>query len=200
MPPWKKSRPKRRKHGPRKPRKLPTIPDFGHLDLILRATTRERDRLMLLVARFMGLRVSEICKLEVGNLSFRKDHEFLAIKQGKGAKDRTLPIPSWLVGPLRGWIGPRTAGHVFPSPRGGRLTNRAVQYLIKRLAKRAGLPNWDKPRLLTPHKFRHAFASGKVENGVDLLAVQQMLGHASLATTQVYLHTTPEHLRKMMEV
>jgi site-specific recombinase XerD len=176
------------------------MPDFGDLEKILRATTRERDRLMLLLARFVGLRVSEITKLDVSHLSFRKGHEVLAVVQGKGCKDRNLPLPSFLVGPLRGWIGPRKSGPVFESPRGGQLTTRAVQYLIKRLAKRAGLADWNKPRLLTPHKFRHAFASGKVENGVDLLAVKEMLGHASLATTQVYLHTTPEHLRKMMEV
>lgn len=179
-------------------RKLPEIPDFNALDKILQATTRQRDRLMLMLARFLGLRCSEICKLEVPHVDFRRG--FLAVKQGKGSKDRTIPVPKFLINPLRGWIGSRKEGFVFPSPRGGRLTNRAVQLMVKRLAKIAGLADWDKPRKFRPHAFRHQFASEKVERGADLRAVQELLGHASLATTQVYLHSSPEHLRKVMEM
>jgi len=194
---WPKRRGKKRTKR-RTPRKLPTIPDFGDLDKILRATKHERDRLMLMLARFMGLRVSEIVKLEAAHLDFTG--RFLAVRQGKGNKDRILPLPKFLVGPLRGWLGPRRDGFVFPSPRGGRLTTRAVQYLIKRLARAAGLVDADKPRMLTPHKFRHFFASDKCEKGVDLRALQDLLGHASLATTQTYLHVRPERLRECMEM
>lgn len=175
-------------------RKLPTIPDFGDLDKILRATTRERDRLMLMLMRFMGLRVSEVAKLEVQHLDFTQG--FLQVREGKGSKDRTLPLPDFMVKPLRGWVGGRVEGHVFPSPRGGRLGNRAIQLLIKRLAKKAGVKDWNKPRFFRPHALRHAFCSTLLMNNVPIHEARDLMGHSSLATTNQYAHSTPEHLRR----
>lgn len=178
-------------------RKLPNLLQADEPEKLLRATTRERDRLALFLMYLMGLRVSEVCKLEVPHLDFRK--AMLAVRSGKGDKDRFIPIPTFLVGPLRGFVGKRRAGYVFESPRGGRLTERAYQKLIKRLAVAAGLPDALAPRRATPHKFRHAFASEFLDRTENIIALRDALGHASVATTQVYTHVNPERLRALME-
>lgn len=182
----------------RTPKKLPTFLQASEPEQLLRATTRERDRLLLMVMLYLGLRVSEVCKLQVQHIDFGT--KMLFVREGKGSKDRALPIPSRFVGPLRGWIGGRKSGFVFPSPRGGRLSVRAVQLLVKRLATKAGLRDASEPRRATPHKLRHAFASRMIERGADIIAVRDALGHSSVATTQIYTHCSGERLRDSMEI
>lgn len=179
-------------------KKLPTFLMDDEPEKLLRATTRERDRLLLMTGLYLGLRVSELVKLQVEHIDFRR--RLLMVREGKGAKDRALPIPSRLVGPLRGWIGGRQEGFVFPSPRGGRLTTRAVQKLVKRIAVAAGLKDALKARRVTPHRLRHCFASRMLERGADINAVKEAMGHSSVAVTSIYLHTSPEHLRQSMEI
>lgn len=177
----------------RKPKKLPEFLKAGTPEQLLRGTTRERDRLLLMLAVYMGLRVSELCKLQVPHLDFER--AILMVREGKGCKDRAIPIPSRLVGPIRGWIGARAEGFVFPSPRGGRaLTTRAVQLLVKRAAAKAGLPEAGKSRKYHPHALRHVFASRALQNGADINELKELLGHSSIATTQVYLHSDPARL------
>src|SRR5262245_50585922 len=86
----------------RRPKKLPYIPTPEELEKLVRATSTQRDRLLLMVMFYMGLRVSEACKLQVGHLDFGRKR--LEVREGKGCKDRVLPIPKWLVGPLRGLV------------------------------------------------------------------------------------------------
>lgn len=176
-------------------RKLPQIPDFRDLDRLIKATRTERERLMMMLARYLGLRVSEVCKLQAQHLDFSQN--FLMVREGKGKKDRSIPIPAFLIGPLRGFIGAKTEGHVFPSPRGGRLTNRAVQLLVKRLVSRAGLK--DRPRFFTPHKLRHQFISTMLSAGVPVHEARDLAGHSSIAVTDRYSHSSPEHLRRAIE-
>jgi len=180
------------------PKRLPTFLADREPEALLRAASRERDRLLLMVGLYVGLRVAELCALRVEHLDFAR--RTLFVREGKGKKDRCLPIPRYLVGPLRGWVGARQEGFVFPSPRGGRLTTRAVQKLVKRLAMKADLRAADEPRRCTPHKLRHAFATRMLERGADIITVRDALGHASVATTQIYCHSTPERLRSAMEV
>lgn len=182
----------------RKPKKLPAILHLDTADRLLRATGTERDRLLLMLARYMGLRVSELTKLQIPHLDFRR--KLLMVREGKGGKDRCLPIPSFLVGPLRGWVAGRRAGPVFPSPRGGHLTTRAVQKMVKRVAVAAGLDDATAPRKYHPHGLRHVFASERVAKGVDLEALRDLMGHSSIATTSIYTHATPERLRECMEL
>lgn len=180
------------------PSKLPAFLHGDEPERLLAATTRERDRLLLMTGLYLGLRVSELVKLEVPHLDFRR--RLLFVREGKGGKDRCLPIPKVILGPLRGWVGKRQAGPLFPSPRGGKLTTRAVQLLIKRVAAKAGLRAAKEYRRVTPHKLRHAFATRMLERGADIAAVQAALGHASITTTAVYLHCSPERLREAMEI
>lgn len=183
----------------RKPKRLPTFLADNEPEALLRATTRQRDRLLLMVALYMGLRVSELCKLQVAHLDFAGG--LLWVREGKGKKDRCLPIPKRLIGPLRGWVGPRTDGYVFPSRQGaGPMTTRAIQYLLKRLAAKAGLTKATEPRRISPHKLRHAFASRMLGRGADLITVRDALGHSSVATTQIYCHVDVNRVRGFMEV
>lgn len=152
---------------------------------------------MLMCMRYLGLRVSEITKLRAEHLDFGR--KILMVREGKGKKDRALPIPKFLAGPLRGWLASKREGHVFPSPRGGQLTVRAVQLLMKRLAVAAGLRAPLEPRRCTPHKLRHAFCSERIARGVDIAAVRDLMGHSSIAVTDRYTHTTPERLREAID-
>jgi integrase/recombinase XerD len=190
---------RRRCRRPSKPKPLPVFLGADEPEAILRATTTRRDRVLLMTALYMGLRVGELCSLQVPRLDFAGAQ--LWVREGKGQKDRCLPIPRKLLGPLRGWVGTRTEGYVFPSRQGGgRMTERAVQLLVKRLAVKAGLRAATEPRRCTPHKFRHAFASRMLDRGSDIVAVRDALGHASVATTQIYTHVSNERLRAEMEV
>lgn len=177
----------------RKPKKLPTFLQAGTPEQLLRGTTRERDRLLLMVAVYMGLRVSELCKLQIPHLDFER--AMLMVREGKGCKDRAIPIPSRLIGPLRGWIGARAEGFVFPSPRGGgALTTRAVQLLVKRVAAAAKLPDAAKSRKYHPHALRHVFASRALDSGANINELKELLGHSSISTTQIYLHADASRL------
>ncbi len=147
---------------------------------------------------YLGLRVSEATKLKIEHIDFRQG--VLFVREGKGQKDRALPIPRRFARILRGWIEARTAGYVFPSPRGGQLTTRAVQLLVKRVAIKAAVRGALEPRVISPHKLRHAFATRMLERGADIVAVKEALGHASVSTTQVYTHVSGERLRSLMEI
>lgn len=179
-------------------RKLPEFLTEREVDALLRATRTQRDRLILFLMRFVGLRVSEISKLRVEHIDFAGPT--LMVREGKGKKDRALPLPKAVAGPLRGWIAARTEGPVFPSRRGGALKPRALQLLLKRLAVAAQLRAATERRRVTPHKLRHAFCSAKIAAGVDVAVVRDLMGHSSIAVTDVYSHATPERLRKAMEV
>ena len=180
------------------PRKLPALLKENEPERLLSGTARERDRVMLMCCLYLGLRVGELVALQVEHLDFRR--RLLTVREGKGAKDRCIPIPARFVGPLRAWVGKRQTGYVFPSPRGGSLTTRAVQKLIKRVAERAGLPDARAPRKYHPHALRHTFATRMLERGGTIMDVRDALGHSSIVTTQIYVHATPEHLRESMEI
>jgi site-specific recombinase XerD len=175
-------------------KRLPTFLRGTEPDELLTEARSERDRLIMLCMLRMGLRVSEVVKLRIEHLDF--DTGAALIFQAKGGKDRMLPIPSRLMGPLSRWIGDRRSGWVFPSPRptDAHLTERAVHHLVSKGARRAGIT-----RSISPHKLRHTFATKLLQTGADIMEVRDLLGHASIATTQVYLHTLPDRLRGAVE-
>ena len=135
----------------RKPKRLPTFLADREPEALLRGTTRQRDRLLGLTMLYAGPRVSELCHLQVEDMDFARG--WLFVREGKGRKDRVLPLSRKIAGPLRGWIGARTTGPVFESSHGGELTPRAVQLMVKRWALAAGLMRAKEVRRFTPHKF-----------------------------------------------
>ena len=156
-----------------------------------------RDRAMLELAYASGLRVSELVALELGQLDLERG---VLRVNGKGNKERLVPVgeeaAQWL---RRYWAEARpellkgrdaTVEAVFVSRRGGGLTRQACWHMIKRYATQAGIR---KP--LSPHSLRHAFATHLLNNGADLRAVQLLLGHSSLSTTQIYTHIARARLK-----
>ncbi|MFZ6004924.1 MAG: tyrosine-type recombinase/integrase [Actinomycetota bacterium] len=155
---------------------------------------RARDDAVLEVLYGSGLRVGEVCGLAPGDLDLSRGR---ATVWGKGSKQRSVPLSDPAVKALRAWIGLRKslvtsltpADALFVNRRGKRLTPRDVRRLLDR---RAAAPTH-------PHALRHTFATHLLDGGADLRAVQELLGHADLSTTQRYTHVSRERLRSVYD-
>jgi site-specific recombinase XerD len=112
------------------------------------------------------------------------------VRGGKGGKDRVAPIGPPAVDALRDWLAGRARGPVFTNAAGGRLTTRAMYDVVRRAGLQQGLE-------VHPHMLRHSFATHLLAGGADVRAIQEMLGHASLATTQRYTHVDPDQLGRV---
>lgn len=194
--------------SPQLPRRLPTTLTQTEADSLLsamvtRATDEPgpvgvRDAALLEVLYATGVRVSELCGLDLGDLD--RDRRVVRVV-GKGDKERAVPMgaPAWRA--LEAWLARRhevagsdTREAVFVGERGARINPRVVRRIVHRaLAGVPGAPD------LGPHGLRHAMATHLLEGGADLRSVQEMLGHASLATTQIYTHVTNDRLRAAFE-
>jgi integrase/recombinase XerC len=157
--------------------------------------TPVRDRALLELMYAAGLRVSELVGVNLSDLDLRGG---TLVVRGKGNKERVALFGETAKAALLDYIeGERTPGKgpaLFTNGKGGRLTTRTVQNVVKRWAKRVGLP----PDT-SPHTLRHSFATHLLDRGADLKSVQQLLGHESLATTQVYTHVSVERLRSAVD-
>ena len=156
-----------------------------------------RDRAILELLYACGLRVSELTGLDTDRL----DLPGLQVRViGKGNRERRVPmgdearerIHRYLAGPRQAWTAGRPTAAVFVSQRGARLARESVWRLVRRWAAAAGVD-----ARVTPHTFRHSFATHLLEGGADLRVVQTLLGHASISTTQLYTHLTGERLREV---
>lgn len=149
-----------------------------------------RDRAMLELMYAAGLRASETVSVDVGDLDFAS--RSLRVR-GKGNKERVTLFGQAAEEALRGYIDGERIGDgkaLFTNSKGDRLSTRTVQNVVKRWALQVGLP----PEV-SPHTLRHSFATHLLDGGADLKTVQQLLGHESLATTQIYTHLSIERLR-----
>lgn len=160
---------------------------------------RLRDRALLELLYATGARISEIIALDVDDLSALDEHGLLRVT-GKGAKQRLVPVGSYARAAVDAWLVRGRAvyaakGRGTPAlllgARGGRLSRQAAWEIIQRVAEEAGVAD------VSPHTFRHSFATHLLEGGADVRVVQELLGHASVATTQIYTHVTADTLRDM---
>lgn len=194
--------PSDRMETPRKGRVLPEVLTVPEVEAMLAAPSADhplawRDRALLELAYGAGLRVSELCALCGPDLLLS---DGLVRVFGKGGKERLVPIGRKVVGPVSIYLNQtrpsldrgRGEGRVLLNARGGPLTRVGAWGIIKRVAKAAGLT-----RRVTPHTLRHSFATHLLEGGADLRAVQEMLGHVDLSTTQIYTHVDREYLRSV---
>ena len=158
-----------------------------------------RNKAMIEVMYCCGLRVSELINLQIS--SIYKDDGFLRIF-GKGSKERLVPIGNPSLKILFQYIDgarkhiavkPKFTDTVFLNSRGTGLTRQSVFLLVKELAEQNGIQ-----KTISPHTFRHSFATHLLEGGANLLAVQQMLGHASVSTTEIYTHISDDLLRETL--
>ena len=152
-----------------------------------------RDRALLETLYATGCRASEVVNLKVADLHL--DALFLKAF-GKGSKQRIVPLGSKAVSALRAYLaedrGVNTDGYVFLSRAGKKLDREVLWLIVKKYVKRAGLP-----KKTSPHTLRHSFATHLLSGGADLRAVQEMLGHASIGTTQIYTHVDRNRLKEM---
>lgn len=188
--------------GPKLDRDLPDVLSIDEIEAILGAIDLShpqgtRNRAMLEVLYASGLRVSELVNLRLSGLYL--DIEVIKVT-GKGNKERLVPIGHDAIKHLRLYLeGDRrhmpnikkaSEDIVFLNRRGSKITRNMVFMIIRDLAREAGIQ-----KKVSPHSFRHSFATHLVEGGADLRAVQEMLGHASITTTEIYTHLNTEYLR-----
>ncbi len=187
---------------PRLPRALPHPLGVDEVRRLIETpdpstATGLRDRAILEVLYGAGLRVSELTSLDVDDLDLQEGYVRVV---GKGGKEREVPmgrhardaVGAYLTRGRPELAGPPSRGAVFLNTRGGRLTRQSCAKLLATSASGAGLA-----RRVSPHDLRHSFATHLLEGGADVRVVQELLGHASVATTQIYTLVTKEHLREV---
>ncbi|HEY6477271.1 MAG TPA: site-specific tyrosine recombinase XerD [Polyangia bacterium] len=189
---------------PRFGRKLPDFLSVEEIDRLLAAPDRRtsrgaRDAAMIETLYATGLRVSELCKLRLRDLNF--DAGYLRA-MGKGRKERLVPVGEAAIEAIRayaetirgGFSGGRAVDTLFLTHHGRAMTRQGFWKLLGRYATVAGIR-----KRISPHKLRHSFATHLVERGADLRAVQAMLGHADIGTTQIYTHVSRDRLTAVVK-
>jgi integrase/recombinase XerD len=187
---------------PRLDRLLPEMLSEADVDHLLSLELPEtplglRDRALLEVLYASGLRAGEIVGLRLE--SYLREEKLLRVI-GKGNRERVVPVGGKAVAALDRWLAkgrpllvkPKTGGEIFLGEHGRRLTTARVWQIVQGMAKLAGLQ-----KKIWPHLLRHSFATHLLSHGADLRAIQEMLGHASLATTQVYTHVDQARLKQI---
>lgn len=189
--------------APKIAKRLPGVLDVNEIDKILSAPNINdklglRDKAMLELFYACGTRVSELIDLKVNDLFF--DDEIIRVF-GKGSKERLIPIGSSAIK----WVGEylkksrpllmkksKSENNLFLNSRGSKLSRMGVWKIIDRYVKEAGIE-----KDVHPHTFRHSFATHLLEGGADLRAVQEMLGHADISTTQIYTHVDRDYIKQV---
>ncbi|WP_347257473.1 tyrosine recombinase XerC [Methylocaldum sp.] len=182
---------------PKSPRKLPALLDADQMTGLLEGEQDDeleiRDVAMWELFYSSGLRLSELVSLEIQDLDLNAGS--MLVRHGKGQKSRILPVGQCACQAIERWLVLRSryahAGEkaLFVSKRGNRIAGRTVQLRLERWQRKLGLPEH-----VHPHMLRHSFASHILESSGDLRAVQELLGHANLSTTQIYTHLDFQHL------
>jgi integrase/recombinase XerD len=196
------SDPSDRLQSPRRGRVLPDTLSVREVESLLAVPALDeplawRDRALLELGYGAGLRVSEICGLATTDLLLAEN---LVRVLGKGGKERLVPIGRSVIGAVSVYLHQlrptldrgRSGGRVLLNARGQPLSRGGAWGIVKRAAQRAGIT-----KRVSPHTLRHSFATHLLEGGADLRAVQEMLGHADLSTTQIYTHVDREYLRSV---
>jgi len=188
--------------APRGERRLPTPLDADQMNALLAISADDplalRDRAMMELLYSSGLRLAELVAADVGHLDRR---EGIIQVTGKGSKQRVVPVGRVAAESLDAWLKVRAAlvaaeeSALFVTRRGGRLSTRAVQERLRLWGLRQGIAG-----RLHPHKLRHSFASHVLESSGDLRAVQELLGHADIGTTQIYTHLDFQHLARVYDL
>ncbi|MUP45457.1 site-specific tyrosine recombinase XerD [Gramella sp. BOM4] len=191
--------------APKIGRKLPDTISVEEVDRIIAAVDLsknegERNRAIIETLYGCGLRVSELIELRISDLFFEEG--FIKVT-GKGDKQRFVPISEYTQKFINIYkdevrvhqdIKAQATDTLFLNRRGNKLTRAMIFTIVRRLTEAAGIR-----KKVSPHTFRHSFATHLLENGADLRAIQQMLGHESITTTEVYVHVDRSHLREVME-
>jgi integrase/recombinase XerC len=187
--------------APRKPRQLPKTLDADQIDQYLKfdgnSETALRDRAMAELFYSSGLRLAELAAVDVDDIDPQTQ---LLTVTGKGNKTRTVPVGSVAMNAIQDWLKVRplpadpSDKALFLSKRGSRISTRSIQDRLKIQGRKTGTH-----QDVHPHMLRHSFASHMLESSGDLRAVQELLGHANISTTQIYTHLDFQHLAKVYD-
>lgn len=184
--------------APKLDRKLPGFMSIGETESLLNLPPSNtvsgiRDKAIMETLYSSGMRVSELVGINVADVDFF--NEVVKVR-GKGKKERLQPLGNHALDAIRLYLGKRGSDNkaLFLNNRDGRLTERSVARMLEKYVKKAGLS-----LNISPHTFRHSFATHLLDRGADLRSVQELLGHANLSTTQIYTHITTERLKQVYD-
>jgi len=191
---------------PRIPRTLPDILSIEEIDKIIECidlskNEGHRNRAIIETLYGCGLRVTELLELKISNLHFEEEY---ILVQGKGQKQRIVPISKKAIQEIQMYfsgmrnhlkVNEMYLDYVFLNRRGSKLTRMFIFMIIKELTATVGIN-----KVVSPHTFRHTFASHLIEGGADLRAVQEMLGHESITTTEIYTHLNSKFLQETIKL
>ena len=177
---------------PKREKKIPDVLTKDEIKKIISHSENRKSRLMISITYACGMRVSELLNLKTSDFKFEEKIGF--IRQAKGKKDRIFNIPEFLIKDLKKQIEKqkeRKQEHLF-SGSNGRLTERNFQKIVSLASRKAGIE-----KLVHPHTLRHSFATHLLENNIDIRKIQELLGHSSISTTEIYTHVSQQELKKI---
>lgn len=175
---------------PKISRKLPVVLTRDEVKQLINSIKNTKHSLIVKLLYSSGLRLSELVNLKVGDLELEEKIGW--VRSGKGAKDRLFILSNRVSDELREFIKNKKEDEYVFTGYNGRMSARNVQKLIKLAAKKAGID-----KKVTPHTLRHSLATHLLESGENIRKIQELLGHASLSTTQIYTHISTEELKKI---
>ena len=174
---------------PKKEKTLPQVLTKDETRKLLESAETKKSRLLMSFLYSSGLRVSELVNLKKDDINLQDKMGW--VRKGKGSKDRMFTISESLCSDLKLFLE-KHPNHVYLFSETKPLTTRNIQKIVIKTAKKAGIP-----KKVTPHTLRHSFATHLLESGVDIRVIQELLGHASLNTTQIYAHVSMEMLKSV---
>jgi len=171
--------------APKTDKRLPKYITYEEFQEILKVVKKKRDRLILLLLFYTGVRVSELVNLKKNDIMLNEG--FIRV-YGKGGKERIVPIPSFLIKELEEYLKGVNGEKLFD------ISTRQVERIVKKYAEKAGIK-----KKVTPHVLRHSLATLLITNGIDIRYIQEILGHSSVSTTQIYTHIAPIKLKEVYQ-
>ncbi len=181
--------------APKRSKKLPVYLNSLEMNRLIDASSKnKRDHAIIVLLAYSGMRVSELCSLDIEDIDFIEG--IVRIRSGKGDKDRIVVIDKKAIETLKDYLHDekRFSGPLFLSQKNSRITSVQVERLIRKYSKLAGIS-----KHVTPHVIRHTFATTLLKNGADIRFIQQLLGHSSISTTEIYTHVDESTLREIYE-
>ena len=177
---------------PKREKRIPAVLTKDEVKRLFNALPNKKSKLMISLIYACGFRVSEILNLKLNDLNF--EEMICQVRQAKGKKDRVVNVPQFLLKDLRKQVTTQQElkqDYLFTGPK-GKLSDRNIQKIVRTATRKAGIKKG-----VHPHTLRHSFATHLLENGVDIRKIQELLGHADLSTTQIYMHISREELKKI---
>lgn len=175
----------------RKKKKLPTVLNKKEIKELFRVTKNKKHKLVLSLLYYAGLRLNEARNLKWKDIDFSR--EIIHVKKAKGSKHRIIFLHKNLKKILKNRED--KSGFILMSERGNKYSKRSIQKIVKKAKKRAKIK-----KKVTPHTLRHSFATHLLENGADIRAIQKLLGHENLQTTQIYTHIANKDIRNLSKL